>query len=354
MRKLPQYYKVLLQISRYYKVSLQYKKSTTPVLLCTTVLFCTTKHSYSVLQKVPIVMANSLRPMPGDCPVQQSKNPKRRKKIPLQYHQIRPQYYSVARASAVLQGTAPVLLRSITPVLLRTIKYRQYHLQCYSSTTQKILLQYYPVLQSITPVLLRSTKYYSGTIPFYKVPLRYYKVGLQYYFKIPLQYYKVRLQYYTVLQGTTSLWLKSCSSFLFFNFSRVLTARAHGAQPGELAEPMGKHGRNKETEDPNTSKSLTPLSRRFCTNPAATRMATHLCKMMNKNGANLPDNRWLKRALAWTAGRRRRIGRPTNTWDAQIQMYCRWRNLGEWRATAMQTEFWLTHMDSFIEFATPK
>ena len=70
--------------------------------------------------------------------------------------------------------------------------------------------------------------------------------------------------------------------------------------------------------------------------------------------ANLPDNRWLKRALAWTAGRRRRIGRPTNTWDAQIQMYCRWRNLGEWRATAMQTEFWLTHMDSFIEFATPK
>ena len=44
--------------------------------------------------------------------------------------------------------------------------------------------------------------------------------------------------------------------------------------------------------------------------------------------ANLPDNRWLKRALAWTAGRRRRIGRPTNTWDAQIQMYCRWRNLG--------------------------
>ena len=70
--------------------------------------------------------------------------------------------------------------------------------------------------------------------------------------------------------------------------------------------------------------------------------------------ANLPDNRWLKRALAWTAGRRRRIGRPTNTWDAQIQMYCRWRNLGEWRATAMQTEFWLTHTDSFIEFATPK
>ena len=68
--------------------------------------------------------------------------------------------------------------------------------------------------------------------------------------------------------------------------------------------------------------------------------------------ANLSDNRWLKRALAWNAGRRRRIGRPTNTWDAQIQMYCRWQNLGEW--TAMQTDFWLPHMDSFIEFSTPK
>ena len=62
--------------------------------------------------------------------------------------------------------------------------------------------------------------------------------------------------------------------------------------------------------------------------------------------ANLSDNRWLKRPLAWTAGRRTRIGRPTNTWDAQLQMYCQWQNLGEWRATAMQTNFW-THMDPF-------
>ena len=70
--------------------------------------------------------------------------------------------------------------------------------------------------------------------------------------------------------------------------------------------------------------------------------------------ANLSHNRWLKRALAWTAGRLTRIGRPTITWDAQIQMYCRWQNLGEWRATAMQTDFWLTHMDSFIQFSMPK
>ena len=56
--------------------------------------------------------------------------------------------------------------------------------------------------------------------------------------------------------------------------------------------------------------------------------------------ANLSENRWLKRTRAWTAGRRTRIGKPTNTWDA-------WQNLGEWWATAMQTDFWLTHMDSF-------
>ena len=70
--------------------------------------------------------------------------------------------------------------------------------------------------------------------------------------------------------------------------------------------------------------------------------------------ANLSENRWLKRALAWTAGRRTRIGKPTNTWDAQIQMYCRWQNWGEWRATAMHTDLWLTHMGSFIQFSTPK
>ena len=34
--------------------------------------------------------------------------------------------------------------------------------------------------------------------------------------------------------------------------------------------------------------------------------------------ADLPGNLWLKRAPAWTAGRRTKIGRPTNTWDAQI------------------------------------
>ena len=69
--------------------------------------------------------------------------------------------------------------------------------------------------------------------------------------------------------------------------------------------------------------------------------------------ANLPDNRWLKRALAWTTGRAK-IGRPRNTWDSQIQMYCRWKCLGEWSTIAMLTDVWLAHMDSFVEFSSPK
>ena len=80
-----------------------------------------------------------------------------------------------------------------------------------------------------------------------------------------------------------------------------------------------------------------------CAGPAGVKLWSRRCleqhwKLPNYI-ANVSDNRWLKRALAWTAGRRTRIGRPTNTWDAQIQMYCRWQNLGEWRATAMQTNF---------------
>ena len=78
-----------------------------------------------------------------------------------------------------------------------------------------------------------------------------------------------------------------------------------------------------------------------CAQQAGVKLWSRRClephwKLAN-NIANLSDNRWLKRALEWTARPRTRIGRPTNTWDAQIQMYCRWKNLGKWWATAMQT-----------------
>ena len=41
--------------------------------------------------------------------------------------------------------------------------------------------------------------------------------------------------------------------------------------------------------------------------------------------ANLPHNNWVKRALAWTAGRRTKMGTPADTRDTQINMYCRWQ-----------------------------
>ena len=56
------------------------------------------------------------------------------------------------------------------------------------------------------------------------------------------------------------------------------------------------------------------------------------------NIGNLPDNRWLKHALAWTTGRRTKIRRPKNTCDSQTQIYCRRKCLGEWRTTAMLTD----------------
>lgn len=51
--------------------------------------------------------------------------------------------------------------------------------------------------------------------------------------------------------------------------------------------------------------------------------------------------------------------RPSNTWDLEIHMYCRWKALGRWSPTAMQvdvwmTDVWMTHMESFVKFSTPK
>ena len=87
--------------------------------------------------------------------------------------------------------------------------------------TEKIQLQYYPVLQSTPPYysalqsVLRTTKCYSSTTLYYTALLcstnyyssttLYYKVLLcttKYYSSITL-YYKELLQYYPVLQSTT-------------------------------------------------------------------------------------------------------------------------------------------------------
>lgn len=56
-----------------------------------------------------------------------------------------------------------------------------------------------------------------------------------------------------------------------------------------------------------------------CTEPSGVNLCSGKCLEKKLKIANyiasLPDNCWLKRALAWTTGRRKRIGRPTHTWD---------------------------------------
>ena len=79
--------------------------------------------------------------------------------------------------------------------------------------TEKVLLQYYPVLQSTPPYysvlqsVLRTTKCYSSTTLYYTALLcstNYYSSATLYYkVLLLLQYYKVLLQYCSVLQSTT-------------------------------------------------------------------------------------------------------------------------------------------------------
>ena len=63
--------------------------------------------------------------------------------------------------------------------------------------------------------------------------------------------------------------------------------------------------------------------------------------------ANHPDNRWSKCVRHGRQDDKQNLenhGKPTHTWDWQIQTYCRWQCLGKWSATAMQTDVWMTHM----------
>ena len=166
------YYKVLLQcysvlqstLLQYYSVL----QSTTPVLLCTTKYYSSTKKYYSTTTPY--------------YKVRQSTTPVLLRTT---------KYYSSA---TVLQSTTPVL-QSTTPLLLRTTKY-------YSNTTP-----YYKVLQRTTPVLLCTTKHYSSTTPYYKVLLQCYSV-----LQSTTLYYKVLLRYYFetsfTMRGATGISLQ--------------------------------------------------------------------------------------------------------------------------------------------------
>ena len=130
--------------------------------------------------------------------------------------------------------------------------------------------------------------------------------------------------------------LKSfCSRFLFFNFSCVLTARSHGAQPGELAEPMRQNGRNKETQDPIPARAWLPFHAASAQTWRQQGWLHTFARWWTRIGAYMPPSRnepWFKRShhgrhcttASATAGTHHRQHRKfTNyVWASHIQV-CR-------------------------------
>ena len=66
--------------------------------------------------------------------------------------------------------------------------------------------------------------------------------------------------------------------------------------------------------------------------------------------ANLPPDRWLSRILMWTCRGHHTVGRPRNTWDTTLQNFCRYQQLGNWRAVARDANRWANLMPQFVFF----
>ena len=67
--------------------------------------------------------------------------------------------------------------------------------------------------------------------------------------------------------------------------------------------------------------------------------------------ANLPPNRWAKRALEWQP-RARRAGRRPNTWLTKIEEFARWQRWDNWQDVAVRNPaLWEQSMPEFVQFA---
>ena len=70
--------------------------------------------------------------------------------------------------------------------------------------------------------------------------------------------------------------------------------------------------------------------------------------------ANLPPNRWAKRALEWQP-RAKRVGRRTNTWVTKIDEFARWKRWDNWQNVAMHNHaLWEQSMLEFVQFTIGK
>ena len=69
--------------------------------------------------------------------------------------------------------------------------------------------------------------------------------------------------------------------------------------------------------------------------------------------ANLPAERWVRRTLAWqprpTYPPR---GRPPQTWDTKLEMFCRYKALGNWEIVARNAARWDSLLPCFLDFCS--
>ena len=86
------------------------------------------------------------------------------------------------------------------------------------------------------------------------------------------------------------------------------------------------------------------------TNPGG---QTALCHHWKLAGyiANLPPNRWAKRALEWQP-RAKRVGRRQNTWVTKIEEFTRWKRWDNWQSVAVRNPaLWEQSMLEVVQFA---
>ena len=69
--------------------------------------------------------------------------------------------------------------------------------------------------------------------------------------------------------------------------------------------------------------------------------------------ANLPAERWVRRALAWNPVPTYRLrGRPQQTWDTKLEMFCRYRALDDWEIVARNAVQWDALFPTFLHFCS--
>ena len=66
--------------------------------------------------------------------------------------------------------------------------------------------------------------------------------------------------------------------------------------------------------------------------------------------ARLPDDRWARRILDWRPPGRRKLGRPTHTWESKFEEFCRACDLGDWKPVAADAAFWKNMTDDFVGY----